>query len=95
MERMCVDVQVGSTQIEGQKGAVGLDEYGIGETSKTYPVSEPSGTCLTNVGLRAMNTSWIYSDEEDIHHCHRETIVGETLGCLAYEGFSDVDKGVR
>lgn len=83
MERLGINLQISTAQIKGQKGAVGLDEYGIGKISETYPVSEPSGTCLTKVGLRAVDTSLICSNEEHIHHCHGLTIGGESFGCLA------------
>lgn len=80
---MSVDLQISAAQIKGQKSADGQDEHCTGEVSETYPVSEPSGTDLTNVGLRAFSTSLTGSDDEHIHHCHGVTIVSESLCRLA------------
>ena len=62
--------------------------------SETYPVSEPSGTDLTNVGLGGFNTSLIGTDDGYIHHRHGVAIAGESLGRLTKEGLGKVYEGV-
>lgn len=57
---------------------------------RTYPISEPSGTEWTNVGLRAVSTSLIDAHEDNIHHRHGVTIARETLVGFAEEGLGDI-----
>lgn len=92
---MIDDLQVGAAQVKRQKGAVGLSEHAHScKMIVIYPVSEPSGTSLTNVGLRTVKASLIDSDGKDVHHGHGATILSESLGGLTEESLCEVYEGV-